>query len=166
MNLYLTSLLLLGIALVQSTIIPYLAIGQIRPDLMLLTVVSWSLLRGNEEGIVWGFIGGLSLDLLSGAPFGLATFSLLVTSFLCGLGEANVFRTHVILPPVTAFAATLIYNALFLLLLGAFGYPVAWAASFRKVVVPTALFNTLLMPVVYAAMGWLHQKTKRPEIGF
>jgi rod shape-determining protein MreD len=62
--------LLFGAALLQTTLSPYMKIGGIHPDLVLLLVIGWSALRGMEEGATWAFIGGISLDILSSAPFG------------------------------------------------------------------------------------------------
>jgi rod shape-determining protein MreD len=131
---------------------------------MLLVVISWSLLRGAKEGIVWGFIGGLCLDLFSGVPFGLSALALLVVSFFSGLGEATVFRTHVILPLTTVFFASLMYDFIFLLVLRALGWPVAWLDSFTRLVFPASLLNVLLTPLVYLAMRWLHRETGREEM--
>jgi len=131
---------------------------------MLMVVVSWSLLRGTGEGMVWALIGGVSLDLLSGAPFGMMTVALLVVSFLSGLGERSVFRTHILLPVVMALVTTLLYDLIILLILALTGRPVAWTDSVVHVVLPSALINTLLIPLVFWTLQWLHRKTGREEI--
>lgn len=163
-NSYVSVLLLISVALIQSTVMPHLTLWDVKPDLVLLVVISWSLLRGTREGIIWGFIGGLCLDLFSGAPFGLSALALLIVSFLSGLGEATVFRTQVILPLATAFFASLLYNFIFLFVLGVLGWPVVWLDSFIRLVLPTSVLNVLLTPLVYPAMRWLHRKTSREEI--
>ncbi|HID87983.1 MAG TPA: rod shape-determining protein MreD, partial [Anaerolineae bacterium] len=53
MNPYATIGLLVGIALLQTSFVPHLSIRGVKPDLMLMAVVSWSLLRGAGEGIAW-----------------------------------------------------------------------------------------------------------------
>ncbi len=136
----------------------------VEPELMLMVVVSWSLLRGTGEGMVWALIGGVSLDLLSGAPFGMMTVALLVVSFLSGLGERSVFRTHILLPVVMALVTTLLYDLIILLILALTGRPVAWTDSVVHVVLPSALINTLLIPLVFWPLQWLHRKTGREEI--
>jgi rod shape-determining protein MreD len=143
---------------------PYLTLWGVKPDLMLLVVISWSLLRGAREGIVWGFIGGLCLDLFSGTPLGLSALALLIVSFFSGLGEATIFHTHIILPLATAFFASLIYDSIFLLVLRALGWPLVWLDSFIRLVLPASLLNVLLIPLVYPAMRWLHHKTGREEM--
>jgi len=134
--------------------------------LVLLAVVSWNLLRGAEEGVVWGLIGGILLDLLSGAPFGVSTIAMALVSFLTGMGEMNVFRTNIALPLATIFFATIAYNLIFLILLQAMGWPIAWIDGLIRVILPTALLNTLLMPFVYRPMRWLHHRTGREEISW
>ncbi len=164
MNLYAAILLLGTVAIVQSTAMPRLAIMGVKPDLMLLVVMSWSLLRGGEEGLVWAFIGGLALDILSGAPFGASTLALMAVSFLSGLGEVRIFRTHIVLPLLTALFATLVYDVLFLLLLQMSGWPVAWLDNLVKVILPSALLNVALSPLVYQALRWLHRATGKPSL--
>jgi len=163
-NIYASILLLISVALIQSTVMPHLTLWDVKPDLMLLAVISWSLLRGTREGIVWGLIGGLCLDLFSGAPLGLSALALLIVSFFSGLGAATVFRTHVILPLATVFFASLIYDLIFLLVLRTLGWSVMWLDSFIGLVLPASLLNVLLTPLVYPTMRWLHRKTGRKEM--
>jgi rod shape-determining protein MreD len=47
------------------------AILGVRPNLPLIVVTAWGLLRGSGEGIWWGLGTGLALDLFSGVPLGM-----------------------------------------------------------------------------------------------
>jgi rod shape-determining protein MreD len=145
---------------------PHLTIMGVKPDLVLLMVVSWSLLRGAQEGVIWALVGGMGLDLLSGAPFGTSTVPLVIISLLAGLGELSVFRTRIALPLIATLIATLAYDLFFLLLLYAEGRSIAWTDSLTKVVLPSTLFNVLLSPFVYKALYWLHRKTGREEMAW
>lgn len=166
MNIYATILLLIATVIIQTTTMPHLTIMGVKPDLMLLMVISWSLLRGAQEGMIWALVGGMGLDLLSGAPFGTSTVPLVILSLLAGVGELSVFRTHITLPLLATLIATLAYNLFFLLLLHMQGHSIAWADSLIKVVLPSTLFNLLLAPFVYKALYWLHRKTGREEIAW
>jgi rod shape-determining protein MreD len=145
---------------------PHLTILGVKPDLMLLVVISWSLLRGAKEGMVWAFIGGMGLDLVSGAPFGTFTVALVALSILAGLGELSVFRTHIALPLIATLVATLAYDLFFLLLLQMRGCSIVWADSLTKVVLPSILLNMLLSPLVYRTLYWLHRKTGPEEMAW
>jgi rod shape-determining protein MreD len=163
-TLYVAVPLLIAIAILQSTIVPQLAVWGVFADLPLLVVVSWSLLRGSREGIVWGFIAGVAVDLFSGAPFGAATLPMIAVGFLSGLGQAAVFRAHIALPLVAMFLATVVYDLLFLLVVRISGYPVAWLESLLRLVLPSAVLNTVLMPVLFIIMRWLYTRFGRSEM--
>jgi rod shape-determining protein MreD len=163
-TLYVAVPLLIAIAILQSTIVPQLAVWGVFADLPLLVVVSWSLLRGSREGIVWGFIAGVAVDLFSGAPFGAATLPMIAVGFLSGLGQAAVFRAHIALPLVAMFLATVVYDLLFLLIVRISGYPVAWLESLLRLVLPSAVLNTVLMPVLFIIMRWLYTRFGRSEM--
>jgi rod shape-determining protein MreD len=152
--------------MLQTTVIPHLSVLDVKPDIMLLIVISWSLLRGAKEGMIWALVGGIGLDLVSGAPFGTSTVALVVLSLLAGLGELSVFRTHIALPLIATLIATLVYDLFFLLLLHARGCSIAWTDSLVKVVLPSILLNVLLSPFVYKALYWLHRRTGPEEMAW
>jgi rod shape-determining protein MreD len=141
----------------QSALLPHLRIWGVFPNLMLMVVVSWSLLRGADQGLVWAFAGGLLVDLLSGSPLGAGTLALMAVAFLAGIGEVNVFRTHIALPLAAVLLSTLLYGLLMLLALQVTGQPVDWPGSLAKTVLPSAVVNTLLTPLVYGTIYWLHR---------
>lgn len=161
---YLYVPLLAMVALWQATVAPHLIILGARPDLMLLTVVSWSVLRGVREGVVWGFVGGLCLDLFSGASFGLSALVLMAVGLFSGLGETAITRGRVVLPVVAALVATPVHGFLYLALLYIAGYKVSWFDTLLRVMLPTMIFNGLLIIPVYTLLRWLHRRTGREEL--
>jgi rod shape-determining protein MreD len=163
-TIYLVVPLLAVIALIQSTVVPHLAIWGVFADLPLLVVVSWGLLRGPKDGIIWGFIAGLAVDLFSGAPFGAATLALMTAGFLSGLGEAAVFRAHLALPLLVVFLATFVYDMIFLLVVQISGARVAWPDSLFRLVLPSAILNVVLTPVVFLLMRGLHNRLRRRQM--
>lgn len=154
------------VGILQTTLVPHLAIWGVFVDLPLLVVVSWSLLRGPREGILWGFVAGLTVDLFSGAPFGASTLALIAVGALAGLGAAAVFRAHVALPLLAMFLATIVYDLLFLLIVRVSGDPVDWLESFYRIILPSAVLNAVLTPVVFVTMRWLHTRFGREDMEF
>ncbi len=136
MTIYLVIPLLAIVGLLQATFVSRVAIWGVFPDLPLLIVVSWGLLRGSRQGLLWGFVAGIIVDLFSGAPFGAATVPLMVVGFMAGLGETVVFR-NVFLLLLAMFLATVVYDLLFLFmvqisgdLLQETGRRVEWSGEF------------------------------------
>jgi rod shape-determining protein MreD len=156
--------LLVVAAILQTTLVPHLAIWGIFADLPLLVVVSWSLLQGPREGMIWGFVAGLAVDLFSGAPFGASTLALIAVGALAGLGAATVFRAQIALPLLVMFLATIVYDLLFLLVVGISGDPVAWLESLYRLILPSAVLNAMLTPLVFVTMRWLHTRFGREDM--
>jgi rod shape-determining protein MreD len=163
-TIYLVIPLLLAVAVLQSSAVPHLAVLGVFPDLPVLFVVNWSLVRGPREGVIWGFIAGVAMDLLSGAPFGAATLSLMVVGFLSGLGAATVVRAQFVLPPVTVFLATLVYDLVFLSIVQISGHSVDWVETLWRIALPSALLNAVLTPAVYWMMRALDRRLAREEM--
>lgn len=164
MTIYLVVPLLVIAAFLQSTLVSHFRIWGVFADLPLLVVTSWGLLRGTREGLVWGFIAGLAVDLFSGAPFGAATFGMMATGFLSGLGQSTVFRSQFFLPLIAVLLATIVYDILFLLVVWISGQPVSWLDSLFHLILPSAVLNAILTPVVFVIMRWLNTRFGREEM--
>ena len=164
MTIYLVVPLLAVVALLQSTLVSHFRIWGVFADLPLLVVVSWGVLRGPREGLIWGFVAGLMLDIFSGAPFGAATFGLMAVGSLSGLGKSTVFQSRIALPMLAVLLATVIYDIIFLIVVWISGYPVAWLDSLFRLVLPSAVLNTVLTPVIIVIMAWLNARFGREEM--
>ena len=163
---YLGLAVLLGLALIQSSLGPFLTIVGVHPNLVLVAVIGWTLLRGPGEGLVWAIIGGLALDLLSGGPFGAATLALVITSVLTSLGYGRVFGGYLILPLALTFPLSLAYYLIYLLLLSVFNRPVAWISSVADIILPASMVNMAAMLILFPLLRALHRRTGREEIGW
>jgi len=170
------------VAIFQSTAAPRMAIGGARPDLMLLSVVSWSLLaavrarglqyageppslaRGINDGIVWGFVGGMFLDLLSSAPLGTSAAALMLTATVVGVIGVGVSGAALLMAVLMSAAGTLIYHLVFLVILALTGRPVFFGYNVVHVALPSAVFNMALVPIVYGLLGVLDRRTSHERL--
>lgn len=152
MSPYLLLPLFAFIAVVQATLVPLLPFGDARPDLMLVLVVVWGIVRGNGEAALWGLGGGIFLDLFSGVPFGLQSLSLAAVGLIADLMETNFFRSNMLLPLSAIFVATFFYHIAAAAALQTLGYAVNWEPYLTGVVLPTAIANTILMPLAFTLL--------------
>lgn len=82
---YLYPFLIFGLLFViQLTIVPFFAVGNITPDLITILVVYIAVNRGKLSGTVYGFLLGFLYDLFSGGLIGSAMFSKTLTGFIGG----------------------------------------------------------------------------------
>lgn len=157
-NPYLAVALLLLVALLQTSVVPSLFLFGVVPDLVLLVIVSWTLLCGIRESIVWALAGGLMLDLLSGGPFGAITVSLSIAILLTGLSSPSVFGGTSWFPVLASIMATGIYNLVYLIILQFSGHPVLWSSGLLQVAMPCIMMNAVVMYPTYWIMRWLYHR--------
>ncbi|GAC1443116.1 MAG: hypothetical protein NVSMB52_01110 [Chloroflexota bacterium] len=140
------------LALLQASLAGHLAIGGATPAIVLLAVVNWGILRGTDEGMLWGFLGGLCLDFFTGWPFGTSTVAMVTVASMVSLGGGTFIRTHTLLPLATVFVATVLYYLIAMFILESTQHPVQWINAVRGVVFPIAIYNAVLnIPGFWAA---------------
>lgn len=154
-------ILLILLALLQATIVPAIPYVGIRPDLVLLLVLAWTMVRGTTEGAVAAFVGGLAMDVFSPLPLGSHALAMLLTIAPVGWMGAPFYRGNLAFPIGGAFLATLLYNVLLLLLSRLFGQEVVWAGLLWRVALPMALIVATLMPLIYWALDRIDRRVHR-----
>lgn len=144
---------LLVLVPMQATILHYLGLGGVRPDLVLVSVCVIGFLRGELEGFLAGLWLGFAQDLLSAGDwwFNLATKSGI--GLLAGLAGRQVVHVTAAVMLAGLFVLSCCSGVLFLLLVQT-GDLAGVAQVVRFVLVPQAIFDALLGAGVY----WILEK--------
>jgi rod shape-determining protein MreD len=106
-NIVWASVIILFAAILESTILPRLAIYEARPDLALVILVFVAYVNGTMTGQLTGFCSGLLIDFLSAAPLGFNTFIRTIIGAAAGTMKGTFFLDPVTLPMILCIAATL-----------------------------------------------------------
>ena len=160
MSLYFVVPFLALLAVFQATAAPQIRIAGGSLNLLLLCVMSWEQIEARGEGYAWAFVGGLTVDLISGGPFGTSALALLAATFIANQLGGGMFRDRVIIPLVTAVAGTFAYNGVYLIVLRLFGIPIDLVSAIPQVIVPSALLNMLASPIVARLMLALYHRVR------
>ena len=70
--------------LLQITVVPFIRLAGIIPDLILIILVYYSISRGQLYGTILGAVYGLLMDLISGNLLGLSMISKTIAGFSAG----------------------------------------------------------------------------------
>src|SRR3984893_7152766 len=132
-------------ALLQSVLGPSLPLVRGRPDLVLVVVLAWAMLRGSGEGAFVGFLGGALLDSVAYTQFGINSALLGLLGYFTGLPEGNVYRGNLPYFLGTAALTTLIYHTVYFLILQALGTAMPPIIETYAAPIPAALLNALLL---------------------
>jgi len=131
-----------------------------RPDLILITVTVWAALRGFEEGVVWAFIGGFLLDLLSAGPFGLYPLALVPAAFVAGQSWGQALGVSIVRLLLLAVVSALVYHVIVMIGLAWVGYVLEWEYALSQVVVPSVVIAVVLAPVFRFPLSWLDRRIR------
>ncbi len=132
-------------AIFQVVVVPNLAVRGVYPDVILLLVVARSLIAGRRGAVMWGFVGGLWMDVLSGGAMGASSLALMATALLTGVGHNAIFRRNSYVPLIAALSGTLFFSSIYLAILVAVGYRFPPVPLVANLIVPATVYNGALM---------------------
>ena len=136
-------------AVLQTTLGPLVGVLGAAPDLVLILVVCWALVKGSTEGLLLGVLGGLLLGLLSAAPLGMHALVLAITGYFAGAVSFSPLRSRVVIPALAMAASTVLYDLLTGFILRLAGWPLPDLRTLADVIVPTVVTNALVAPLIY-----------------
>lgn len=152
---------LLGFAsILQATVLGRFAFAGVKPDLVLLIVLIWTLVHGGASGVVWAFIGGIWLDIFSGGPVGASSLGLMVAAMIASIGYRTLYRYNLLVPLFAVVLGTLAYSLTYLgilhglVLLDVSPSALPFGATMQNIVVPSTLYNATLM---LCLVPWLNR---------
>jgi rod shape-determining protein MreD len=132
----LQTLIVAGIVAIvlQASLIPYLALSSITPQLPLLVVIFIGTRKGSYVGVLAGFVTGLVLDALSTGFLGLSSMTYSLVGFLSG----KVFFWDVALP-LGRWALASVVGVLFNCIIFTYVYTLGDAPPFSVMLLRQAL---------------------------
>jgi rod shape-determining protein MreD len=147
-----TGIALLVAAVLQAALAPHMAIMGIEPNFLLLVVIVLAMVEGPVPGAVAGFVAGLLFDLLGSGPIGPGALVMTTVGFIAGTMRANLFAKSWLLPVTVVFVASLLAELAYAILLAVIGVETQLLPLVWGVVVPSALYDTMLALLV---LPWL-----------
>lgn len=132
------------IYVIQCSLIPIATINGIKPDLLLIVVLSTGLLTGKEKGVAVGFFAGMLADLASGGIFGCNTLSKMAIGYGAGMLERKVFKENILLPLLAVMVGTVIHTGLMTVILVIMGYRVELLSLVIHNLLPLMAYNIIV----------------------
>ena len=100
----------------QTTLCNYIAIAGIKPNFMLIFIVTMAFLKGNSTGLLVGIIMGLLQDCYFGHLIGSNLFLYGIIGYIAGCLTEHFNKENIVAPMFLILIATLAYNLGFYLL--------------------------------------------------
>jgi len=153
----------------QSTIYGYFEFFGIRPNIALIIVISFAILRSDDEGAIIGFFTGLLQDIAFGKAIGLNALIYMCIGYVCGKPFKDFYRENYFLPIVLVATSTVFYEFTIYVTTFLFRNRLDIVYYFQRIIVPSLCYNAFLAFPVYRVIYSVNkalEKRERARRGF
>lgn len=152
-------------AVLAASVMPYVKVLGVAPDLVLIFAASWAMIRGQREAMVIVPVAGLLRDLTTSDPLGTSVLALSPIVLLAVVRELRPLESDFLPALAVVATASLAYAVVSMTVLTAVGEDVPWGTALLRVALPSMLVNPLFAVIVYPPMRWLSPRPKAESFG-
>lgn len=150
--------------LLQTTLLQYVAIYGVLPNLLVVFIISAALLRGNVEGGAVGLFAGLAADLMFGSVFGFYALFGFYLGIVVGSLNKRLFRDNLLIVVFFTFVYSAAYESVIYTINNVMNIDMDFMYVFTRVILPEAAYNSavavLIFPLVIKADKWFNDTDK------
>ncbi len=153
-------LIIIWNVILQSTIVQKLAIGGIHLNLLIITVVSFALIRGKVEGAIVGFAIGFLQDLFFGSTIGFYALLYMYFGFFCGFLNKTFYRDNVLIPIFVISLSNFLLNMLIYIFTYLFRGRTDLNYYFKNIIVPELVYTAFVCVIIYKLYLFINDKVE------
>ncbi len=156
---YLISIILFfPILLLQTTVIPLIAVGGVVPDLIIILLVFYTINNNQIFGAVLGFVYGFLFDMITGSLLGSAMISKTLAGFIAGYFSSENKR-NIYLKPIN-FSLIVLFAALVDAVIYSFFSALDFYTTIFKLLFDHAFLPALFTAVISIFLIFFYPKRK------
>ena len=147
----------------QTTVFPFLDFINTTPNLLIIVIASFGLMRGKKEGMLIGFISGLLIDIFCGFYLGMYALLYMYVGYLTGMYQKRLYPEDIKLPLVIIASSDLISNLLIYLILFLTRSRYDFGYYFSNIILPELIYTTIITIFFYLLLLKINQKIEAIE---
>jgi rod shape-determining protein MreD len=141
-----------GVAVLQSTVLQFVSIAGVQPDLVLIVLIFVANKNGSMIGQLAGLCGGIVLDVMGLAPLGFFALVYTVIGSLYGITKGKMFVDPIFMPVLLAVVALIIKGLLGAAIAGIFGVSGVAMRVFSAAYLIELGYTAVLSPVFFGLL--------------
>ncbi len=149
--------------ILQVTVFKVLEIASISPDLMIILVVSFALMKGRREGIFLGFLCGAFVDLFFSPCLGFYALLYMIVGYVNGLFRNEFFAEDIKLPLILIASSELVLNLLVYIFMFFFRGDFAIGYYMVNLIIPTVIYTVMMSVLLYPLILFVNSKLTDKE---
>ena len=147
----------------QTTTFQTLSLAGIAPNLMIIIVAAFGLMRGKREGMYIGFISGLLIDIFCGFYLGIYALLYMYVGYLTGLFQKRFYPEDIKLPLLLISASDFITNVIIYIVLFLTRSRYDFGYYFMRVIIPELVYTMVITIFLYLLLLKINQKLEDYE---
>lgn len=166
MRYWIGALIAFLLAIVQASSMEQFKIIGVSPNLLLVMLVGWLVVRGLDDVLPMLFVGGVTFGLVGLQPPGVVLLALLPIAGLGIVRELHVVHSDLVLMLLIVAGASIAYEVVMTGSVMATGGVLDPMAALEATVVPVMIVNVCLAPFVYGFMRLLKVEARQGRLSF
>ncbi|MDD2958297.1 MAG: rod shape-determining protein MreD [Lachnospiraceae bacterium] len=145
-------------ALLQGTVFQLIEIASIRPNLMIIIIVSFGLMRGKKSGMLTGFFCGLCCDLLFKTTLGFYALTYMWIGYFAGYFYRIFYDDDIKTPLLLVSVSDLIFGIVQYLFTFLLRGRIHFFFYLGRIIIPEVLYTVILTILIYRIIYHINQK--------
>ncbi|PYG87289.1 rod shape-determining protein MreD [Ruminiclostridium sufflavum DSM 19573] len=152
------TILVFTFVMVQVTILNFISISGVSPNILIILIVSISLLEGRTHGAAVGFSTGLCLDAVIGISLGFNSLLGMLLGFALGNINRRFFKENIFVMAICTFISTILYECAAIAGSYIYGLNISFLSAVKAVAFPEAVINSILGAILFFIIAQINKR--------
>ncbi|HEY5586564.1 MAG TPA: rod shape-determining protein MreD [Ruminiclostridium sp.] len=152
------SILIFTFVTTQVTLLNFISIFGVAPNLVIILIVSVSLLEGSVYGSTVGFFIGLCLDAVIGIALGYHALIGMLLGWSLGNINKRLFKENIFVMAICTFISTILFESAIIFASYLYRFEIDFFLTLKNIILPEALINSVLGMGVFWVIIQINRK--------
>lgn len=157
------TLLVIFSFIIQTTLLKTFSIASVAPNLGIILVVSFALMRGKREGMFVGVLFGILMDLFYGPVLGFNTLIYACIGYANGYCYRIFYDDDIKMPVLLTAASDLVYGIVIYGFEFLFRGRIHLFFYLKRIIIPEAIYTVIITLLCYKLLLALNNKLEKSE---
>ena len=148
-RIFLCMLIILICFLLETTILPKLALASVIPNTLVVVTSSFGFMRGKKEGLIVGFTCGIFKDIMSGGLLGFYALVYMMIGYINGFFKSVFYDEDIKLPLVLIGGSELLYSLIIYVCLFMLKSDFNFGSYLGIIIMPELVYTILITIILY-----------------
>ena len=164
-------IILVGISIIisyvfQTTFSMKMSFGVVSPNIIMILVCSYALLRGKKEGLLVGFFAGFLVDLFFGygEVVGINAFLYMMIGYVVGIFHDIWYLQDILIPVSVVAISDFLYNFIYYIITFLLRNRLDLIHYIKSIIIPEIIYTVFLTVFIYRVMYLINRKLEEFEM--